>query len=173
MVMSLDGFIAKEDGTVDWLSASNEYADGKTLTSEDIDAFLDKIDCYLLGSHTYEHALDLGWPYGDKPVIVLTNRSLETDRKNVVFYSGDINNLVENELKAKYSNVWMGGGAEVTKALINKGLADELIVSIVPVILGGGTPFFSSIGKEYPLVLENVVAYDQGMVELTYSFAKK
>ena len=90
MVSSLDGFIAKNDGSVSWMHSTDTYEHGITLTDEAITAFLQKIDCYVLGSKTYEQALQLGWPYGEKPVIVLTHRSLTSDRKNVSFYEGDL-----------------------------------------------------------------------------------
>lgn len=81
MAASLDGFIARKDGGVDWLETSDEFADGDVLDLGFVQAFLRTIDCYVMGSRTYETALNLeakglGWPYGDKPVIVLTSRDL-------------------------------------------------------------------------------------------------
>src|SRR5690606_8625330 len=77
MVASLDGFIAKRDGTVDWLDTSDTYEGGAAMTPETVAAFLRTIDCYVMGSRTYETALDfeargLGWAYGDTPTFVLT-----------------------------------------------------------------------------------------------------
>ena len=77
MVASLDGFIARKDGRVDWLEAPDEFADGDTLDADFVQEFLKTIDCYVMGSRTYETALDfeakgLGWSYGDKPTFVLT-----------------------------------------------------------------------------------------------------
>ena len=172
MVSSLDGFIAKKDGSVSWLQSTDSYKKGITLTEEDVTEFIKAIDCYVMGSRTYEHALEIGWPYGDVPVIVLTNRDLTTDKENVEFYSGDLNNLVNKQLKPNYKNIWMVGGAMLTKDFIRLNLADDLIISIMPVILGDGTLFFDFIGKEQLLHLKDVTAYKDGMVELWYEIKK-
>ncbi len=172
MVSSLDGFIAKKDGSVSWLESTDNYEKGSTLTEEYIEAFLQSIDCYVMGSKTYEHALELGWPYGEKPVVVLTHRPLTTDRENVSFYAGDLHQLINNQLKPKYKHIWMAGGAELTKAFIRAKLADDIIVSILPIILGEGTLFFDFIGKEQKLHLKDATAYKDGMVELSYEILK-
>ena len=168
MVSSLDGFIAKEDNTVSWMQSTDHYEKGATLTEEDIATYLDGIDCYVMGSATYQNAVELGWPYGDVPVFVLTERDLESKKDSVEFYSGDLGTLVEGRLKSKYPNIWMVGGAKLAKQFIHKHLVDEIIISIVPIILGGGTLFFDYIGQEIPLHLKDVTPYEDGMVELTY-----
>src|SRR5450755_2245659 len=85
MVASLDGYIAKKDNSVSWFETSDNYENG--VTEEDAVEFLKSIDCYVMGSRTYEHALKLsksyGWVYGDVPTIVLTNRKLLIDRHNI------------------------------------------------------------------------------------------
>jgi dihydrofolate reductase len=85
---SLDGFIARKDGSVEWLETSDEYTDGETLRPEFVAALLKTIDCYVMGSRTYETALSFeakgfGWAYGDKPTFVLTNRNLPRTRDSV------------------------------------------------------------------------------------------
>ena len=92
MAASLDGFIARKDGGVDWLETSDEFADGDTIDPEVAEAFLRTIDCYVMGSRTYETALHFeangsGWVYGDKPVFVLTSRALPQTRDTIEFYS--------------------------------------------------------------------------------------
>src|SRR5215470_11747700 len=104
MAASLDGFIARKDGRVDWLETSDEFADGSTMDPEFVQAFLKTIDCYVMGSRTYETALHfeakgLGWSYGDKPVFVLTRRALPRTRDTVEFYSGDLTRLVNERLR--------------------------------------------------------------------------
>lgn len=99
MVSSLDGFIAKADGDVSWLHSTDNYENGVTLTDDYITEFVDSIDCYVMGSKTYEHALELGWAYGDKPVYVLTSRNLNTVRENVEFCSGDLAGLIKNRVR--------------------------------------------------------------------------
>lgn len=172
MVSSLDGFIAKKDGSVSWLHSKDNYEKGKTLSEEEIEAYLKSIDCYVMGSRTYEHALELGWPYGEVPVIVLTHRNLTSDRENVEFYSGDLDKLINDQLKPNYQYIWMVGGAMATKEFIRLGLADEIILSIMPIILGDGTLFFDYIGLEQDLHLKDVIAYKDGMVELSYELKK-
>ncbi|GAA4278371.1 dihydrofolate reductase family protein [Aquimarina mytili] len=172
MVSSLDGFIAKKDGDIGWMQSSDTYEKGITLTQEYIAEFLKSIDCYVMGSRTYEHALELGWPYGDVPVIVLTNRTLSTNKESVEFYVGDLSKLVNDRLKPKYQNIWLVGGAALTKDFIRLDLVDEIILSIMPVLLGDGTLFFDYIGQERLLHLKDVTAYKDGMVELSYEVRK-
>lgn len=167
MVSSLDGFIARKDGNISWMHSKDHFEKGKVLSDEDVTAFLEKIDCYVMGANTYGHALELGWPYGDTPVTVLTNRSLSSDKSTVQFRSGDLNNLVD-QLKSNYKNIWMIGGAQLTKAFIEQRLADEIVISIMPVILGEGIPFFDNICQQQDLHLNDATAYQDGMVELSY-----
>ena len=170
MVSSLDGYIAAKDNRVEWMNSKDRFDQGVTLSKEEITAFLENIDCYVMGSRTYEHALELGWPYGDTPVFVFTQRSLPKKYPNVHFLTGDLNQVMQTQLKSDHCNIWVVGGSNLIRQFIQFGLVDELIVTIVPVILGDGQPFFESIEKEQPLHLKNVRAYTNGMVELTYSF---
>ena len=172
MVSSLDGFIAKKDGDISWMSSTDSFEEGVELTDEYIAEFLKKIDCYVMGSRTYEHALELGWAYGDKPVFVLTNRDLPNTRETVEFYSGDLKKLVNDKLKPDYKGIWMVGGAETTKAFLRAKLVDEIVVSILPIILGDGTLFFDYIGQEQKLHLTDMTAFKDGMVELSYEIEK-
>ena len=172
MVASLDGFIEKKDRNVSWMDPSDTYEAGVTLSEDDIEEFIKSIDCYVMGARTYELALELGWPYGEVPVIVLTHRDLPADRKSVEFYAGELNALVNDRLKPNYRNIWMVGGAMLTKEFIRLQLADDIRLTIVPVILGDGTLFFDYIGQEVPLHLKDVTAYKNGMVELWYEIIK-
>ena len=173
MVSSLDGFIAKKDRSVTWLQSTDSYEKGVTLTEKDVTEFIKTIDCYVMGSRTYEHALELEWPYGDAPVVVLTQRDLLDDRENVEFYSGNLITLVNDQLKPKYTNIWLVGGAMLTQKFIRLKLADDLIISVMPVILGDGILFFDYIGQEQRLHLKDVTAYKDGMVELWYEIKKE
>ncbi|HNC44820.1 MAG TPA: dihydrofolate reductase, partial [Acidobacteriota bacterium] len=131
MVASLDGFIARKDGSVDWLETSDEFADGDTIDSEFVEAFLKTIDCYVMGSRTYETALGfeakgLGWSYGDKPTFVLTSRNLPRTRETVEFYSGDLTQLVNERLRPAFGSIWFVGGGTVSGECLRLGLADEI-----------------------------------------------
>ena len=171
MVSSLDGFIAKKDGSVSWLESSDSYEKG--VIGESAEEFIKTIDCFVMGSRTYELALTLGWPYGDVPTIVLTHRDLPADRENVEFYSGDLNKLVNDRLKPNYKNIWLVGGAMLAKDFIRLKLADDIRLSIMPIILGDGTLFLDNIGQEQALHLKDVTAYKNGLVELWYEIRKE
>ena len=174
MVSSLDGFIAKKDNSVSWFETTDSYEKG--VTEQDAEEFLKSIDCYVMGSRTYEHAWKLsksyGWAYGDVPTIVVTHRNLPIGRPNIKIYSGDLNKLVNERLKPKYKNVWVVGGAMLTKEFIRLNLADEIRQSILPIILGDGTRFFDRVKQEQALHLKDVTAYKNGMVELCYEIRK-
>ena len=174
MVSSLDGIIAKKDNSVSWFESTDNYENG--VAEENAEEFMKTIDCFVMGSRTYEHALELsknfGWAYGDVPTIVISHRNLPIDRKNIEIFSGDLNKLVNEELKPKYKNVWLVGGAMLAKDFIRLKLADEIRLSVIPIILGDGKPFFDHIGQEQPLHLKNMIAYKNGMVELSYEIRK-
>ncbi|WP_222707970.1 dihydrofolate reductase family protein [Flagellimonas hymeniacidonis] len=111
-------------GSVSWMKSTDTYELGVMLTDEYISEFLDSIDCYVMGSHTYEHALEVGWPYDETPVYVLTNRNLVNNKKNVEFCSGDLKKLIDGQLKSNHRNIWMVGGALLTKECLLLKLAD-------------------------------------------------
>src|SRR3954462_12265034 len=104
MAASLDGFIARKDGSTSWLETADEYPDGESMDPEFVKAFLATIDCYVMGSRTYETALGFeakgfGWAYGDKPVFVLTTRSLSKGRDTIEFVCGDLVQFIDQRLK--------------------------------------------------------------------------
>lgn len=176
MVSSLDGFIAKEDNGVSWFETADHYEKGVEYTEQQTKEFLKTIDCYVMGAKTYEHAVALsknyGWAYGDVPTVVTTHKNLEAISPNIEMYSGDLDKLVNEKLKPNYKNIWVVGGAKLVKDFIRLKLADEIRLSILPVILGGGTPFFEGIEQEQALHLKNATAYKTGMVELHYEIKK-
>jgi dihydrofolate reductase len=111
MVASLDGFIARKDGSTGWMETADEFAGGDTMDPEFVEAFLQTIDCYVMGSRTYETALGfeakgLGWAYGDKPTFVLTHRELPRTRETVEFYAGDLAQLVNERLRPTFRTIW-------------------------------------------------------------------
>jgi dihydrofolate reductase len=138
MAASLDGFIARKDGRVDWLETSDEFIGGETMDPGPAEAFLKTIDCYVMGSRTYETALSfdakgLGWAYGDKPTFVLTRRELPRTRDTVEFYSGDLTQFVNGRLRPTFRNIWFVGGGVVSGECLRLGLADEVRYSILPI----------------------------------------
>ncbi len=173
MAASLDGFIARKDGSVDWLETSDHFADGDAMDPGFVEAFLKTIDCYVMGSRTYETALrfeaqGLGWSYGDKPIFVLTTRVLPRTRDSVEFYSGDLGEFVNGRLRPRFRSIWFVGGGMVSAECLRLGLADEIRYAILPVLIGDGIPFFERLEGDVPLHLAEVKAYKSGMVELRY-----
>jgi dihydrofolate reductase len=173
MAASLDGFIARKDGRVDWLETADEFAGGDSLDPSHVEAFLKTIDCYVMGARTYETALNfetkgLGWSYGDKPTFVLTTRDLPRTRPTVEFYSGDLSKFVNEQLRPAFGSIWFVGGGAVSGECLRRGLADEIRYSILPILIGDGIPFFEKLGRDVILHLAEVKAYKSGIVELRY-----
>jgi len=177
MAASLDGFIARKDGRVDWLETSDEFAGGDTLDAGFVEAFLETIDCYVMGSRTYETALrfetqGFGWAYGDKPVFVLTSRELPRIRETIEFYSGDLTRFVNERLRPAFRSIWFVGGGVVSGECLRLGLADEVRYSVLPVLIGSGIRFFENLDRDIALHLVEVKAYQSGTVGLCYQVRK-
>src|SRR5262249_16167104 len=131
MAASLDGFIARKDGSVDWLETSDEFVGGGTLDPGFGEAVLQRIECYVMGLRRYETALNfeakgLGWSYGDKPTFVLTRREPPRIRDTVEFYSGDLAQFVNGRLRPTFRSIWFVGGGVVSAECLRLGLADEV-----------------------------------------------
>ncbi|HUR21835.1 MAG TPA: dihydrofolate reductase family protein [Vicinamibacterales bacterium] len=173
MAASLDGFIARKDGRVDWLETSDEFAGGDTMDPGTVEAFLKTIDCYVMGSHTYETALGFeakgfGWAYGNTPTFVLTSRKLPRTRETIEFHSGDLTQFVNERLRPRFRNIWFVGGGMVSAECLRLGLADEVRYSLLPIVIGDGIHFFEKLDKDVALHLTEVKAYKSGMVALRY-----
>ena len=173
MVASLDGFIARRDGRVDWLETFDEFVGGDTMDPEYIEGFLKTIDCYVMGSRTYETAIHFeaqgfGWAYGNKPTFVLTSRDLSRTRESVEFHSGGLAQFVNGRLRPRFRAIWFVGGGAVSGECLRLGLADEVRYSIVPILIGDGISFFEKLDRDIPLHLTEVKAYKSGMVALRY-----
>lgn len=167
VVSSLDGFIARKDNTVSWMDSPDGVYEKGVSEGDAVDA-IEPIDCFVLGSLTYEHALELGWPYDDITTFVLTSRQMSSTRKSVQFYSGDIKRLVDEILTPRYRNIWVVGGAVLSQSFLRMGLVDEIRLTIAPVLLGGGLRLFNDFGEETQWQLKDVVAYKNGFVALAY-----
>ena len=177
MAASLDGFIARKDGRVDWLETSDEFAGGQKMEPGFVEAFLETIDCYVMGSRTYETALNFeskgfGWSYGDKPTFVLTRRDLPQTRDSVEFYAGDLPRFVNERLRPNFRSIWFVGGGSLSGECLRLGLADEVRYSIVPILIGEGVSFFEQLDRDVALHLCEVNAYVNGIVELRYEVVK-
>jgi dihydrofolate reductase len=155
------------------METSDEFAGGETLDAGFVEAFLKTIDCYVMGSRTYETALSfeakgLGWAYGDKPVFVLTSRDLARVRETVEFYAGDLPQFVNERLRPNFRSIWFVGGGVVSGECLRLGLADEVRYSILPILIGDGIKFFENLDRDIVLHLVEVKGYKSGFVELCY-----
>ncbi len=174
MVTSLDGFIAKKDNSVGWFETTSPYEKGEEWQGPG--DFMKSVDCYVMGAGTYEHAFELSkeyyWAYGDTPTLVVTHRDLPKVKPHIEFYAGNLHTLVGERLRPRYKNIWVVGGAALANEFLRLGLADELRLAILPILLGEGLPFFDGAGKENNLRLLDVKAYNTGLVELHYEIKK-
>jgi len=177
MAASLDGFIARKDGSVDWLETADRFEGGEVMAPDAVAAFLRTIGCYVMGARTYETALGfeakgLGWSYGDKPTFVLTHRELRRTRSTVELYAGDLQRLVE-ELRPRFRSIWFVGGGAVAGECLRRGLADELRYSVLPVLIGDGIAFFDRLDRDVALHLLEAKAYESGMLALRYEVMRE
>ncbi len=174
MVASLDGYIAKKDNSVDWFETTSPYEKG--VEWQGPGDFMKAVDCYVMGAGTYEHACELAkeyyWAYGDTPTVVVTHRDLPRVKPHIEFYAGDLVELVQQKLVPRYTNIWVVGGAGLANEFLRQGLADEIRLAILPILLGKGLPFFDGAGKENALRLLDATAYKTGLVELHYEIDK-
>lgn len=147
------------------------------MSPGDVSAFLATIDCYVMGSKTYETALGfeargLGWAYGDTPTYVLTRRQLSKARDSVHFVNAELITFFRDTLAPAHTNIWIAGGGRLAAECLRLGLADEVRYSIAPVVIGDGIRFFEGLDVDVPLHLVESKAYATGMVALRYDVKK-
>lgn len=167
---SLDGFIAREDGSIDWLTQYEKDSEKNSETDYGYSEFYASIGTVLMGRKTYEQVLGFGnWPYSEKKTYVFT-RQKETLRReqNVEFFSGNIEDFVSQLKKNTGEDIWLVGGSQLIKAFLEGNLVQDMMIFVVPIILGGGIPLFDQIGKEIKLTSGKVEKYDSGLVKLEY-----
>lgn len=164
---SLDGYIAKEDGSVDWLTEESPDISENAGYS----AFLERVDTILMGYRTYRQiAAELSpgkWPYEGKDVCVLTH-SPEPDRKGIRFVNEKIDSLLGELTASDGKDIWICGGADVVKQCMEHRCIDIYHITVIPRLLGKGIPLFDGSGREEILKLISSKSYS-GMVEMIYS----
>lgn len=159
---SIDGYIARRDGSLDWLDCAGGFDDDYGLQK-----LLDSIDGVILGRHTYEVAAPVSdWPYKGKRIVVLSN-SLNTVREEAELFSGDLRTLVSQLHSDGVRHVWIDGGKTISQFL-NLRIVDSITLSVIPVILGDGMPLFNAIGQEIPCRLISSQSYPSGLVQINY-----
>ncbi len=160
LAMSLDGFISRPDGAVDWLDA---YA----APPEEYEAFLASVDTILVGRATYDLVLSFPeWPYGARRVVVLTHRP-PPPRHGETFLAGEPGPVLERLAASGSRSVYVDGGAVVSQFLA-AGLVDELTVTIVPIVLGAGRRLFQGALPERKLSVAATQTHPSGLVRITF-----
>ena len=161
---SVDGYIAGPDDDLGFLSTvdkpGEDYGYG---------AFIDTVDTVILGRRTYDWVMKHvnTFPHADKESYIIT-RTPRPAIGNINFYTGDLTALVSRLKQKAGKNIFCDGGAEVVHALLKENLIDELIISIVPVLLGGGTRLFKDGRPKFEMELISTQSFDTGLTQIHY-----
>jgi dihydrofolate reductase len=161
---SLDGYIAKPDGDIGWLSAVEAppedygYAD-----------FVKTVDTIIMGRKTYDKVLSFGipWPHEGRKCYVLSGTRSGSD-ENVEFFNGEVSDLITRIRQTPGQNIYCDGGAEVVHELMQRDLIDRYVISIIPVLLGDGIALFKPGRPQHNLKLLHSTAYPSGLVQVHY-----
>ena len=177
---TLDGYIAAPDDDLDWLTGYEGSYEGDDAEAGPMsegggyDAFYEGVGALVSGSTTYEWVLERleKWPYTGKPCWILSSRDLpkpEGHEDEVRIVNAPVEHIHDQVLEsAGERNLWVLGGGKVASQYAAAGLLDELLLTVVPVVLGDGTPLFTEGVPGGPMKLTGTTAYRTGMVELRY-----
>jgi dihydrofolate reductase len=183
---TLDGYIADRDDGIEWLTGYEGSYDGPEAEGAPMgeggsyESFYADVGALVSGSVTYEWVLEhMGgdsWPYEGKPWFVLSSRDLPVpggEGIDVRVVSGDIEDMHGEMLEAAGGrNLWVVGGGNLASQFADAGLLDEVIVTVVPVVLGEGKPLFERALPGGPMQLTETHVYGTGMVGLTYEIKR-
>jgi dihydrofolate reductase len=159
---SIDGYIARKNGDVDWLLTDGDYG---------YKNFYDSIDTTLTGHNTYKQVLSFDeFPYADKTNYIFGKPENTEDKNPVTFVSRDIINFVSQLKKERGKKIWLVGGGQLNTTLWNANLIDEIVLSVHPIVLGEGIPLFSGNPKEKGLKLKQTDSFENGLIQTTYRF---
>jgi len=170
---SLDGFIARENGDLDWLSGSDGASDDGENDSEDFgfNAFMESVDVLVMGRNTYEKVLTFGqWPYGRKRVVILSNTLTQNSDelpKTVEFRSGLPAQLVKDLQKSGAQHLYIDGGKTI-QGFLNAGLIHEITITKIPVLIGSGIPLFGPVHEDVKLQHIETHSFPNGFVQSKY-----
>ncbi len=167
IAMSLDGFIADEQGKVGWLLGEDAGYPG----DYGYEAFARNVDTVIMGRKTYDQIVtELSpdtWVYGGMKTYVLTHEKRKDRGEKIIFFSGRTSELVETLKKESGKDIWVCGGSEVVRELMGEDLIDEYRLSVMPVILGGGIRLFLGNHSSMYLHLKES-RVENGVVCFTY-----
>lgn len=159
---SLDGYIARKDGSIDWLPSPESGVEAGSY-----DHFFSSTSALIMGATTYEQVLSFGdWVYGAKPCYVLTSRPFKPANDSVNFVS-DLDELLRMIDVKKYPQIWLMGGAKTIQGFWQKQLIRQLIITVIPIVLGSGISLYDCL-PETKLKLQNMRTGGDGTVELRY-----
>ena len=165
---SLDGYIARENGDVDWLSAYDSATEDYGYN-----AFYESVDAVMMGRRSYEQIKGFGeWPYAGKTCYVFSNTLHDGIDKNVNIVNQQPEEFVHSDTYQSHQNIWLLGGAKLAAAFLNHQLIDELIISITPILLSRGIPLFIDAPENH-LNLLNSTSYESGIVQVHYAMNKQ
>jgi dihydrofolate reductase len=178
---SLDGFIAEADDSLAWLLNYEGSFEGDAVEpgprgeGGGYERFYEGVGALISGATTYEFVLhhlaeDSEWPYKGKPYWVLSSRDLPVPKgEDVRIVNAKVADLYDQMITAAGErNLWIVGGGNVASQFADEGLLDEVLVTVVPVVLGAGKPLFDHRLPGGPMQLMGTRAFDTGMVELRY-----
>jgi dihydrofolate reductase len=164
---SLDGFIAREDGAIDWLCESSDQPG----EDDGYQAFFDSVDALVMGRNTYDLVRGFdAWPYGTKPVIVLTSRPLDIPdelRDRISTLSGAPTEIARRLSERGLKHVYVDGGKTI-QGFLTAGLIQRMTITRVPVLIGTGIPLFGAVPHDIELRHVETRTYDNGLVQSTY-----
>ena len=167
IAMSLDGYIARENGDIAWLHEVDNPEGSDFGYSE----FIKRIDTLLMGRKTYDivTGFDLPWPYDDKKCYVVSRTpDLEINTPDTQVISGLDQKAVSRLKQDSRKNIWLMGGGDLVTHCLTRGLIDECIICIIPRILGKGIPLFPGNPPDTLMELQDCTTYTGGAVILTY-----
>jgi dihydrofolate reductase len=162
--MTLDGFIAGKNDDLSWLEPYMGVDYGYK-------EFYDGIGAIILGKRTYDHIVrNWDWPYGNIPAFILSSAELGDVPKGaeVIKVEGDIADVLARAKARTDKDIWIGGGAHVMQEFLNKQLADELHLTLVPTMIGEGVRLLDNVRTADALKLKQTTTYDKGLVQLIY-----
>jgi dihydrofolate reductase len=162
---SLDNYIARKNGSVDWLFHDQDYG---------YKEFYNSIDTIIMGNNIYTQILEFGdFPYKEKTNFVFTRNKTLLKTKDVRFISQNIKSFLIKLKEIKGKNIWLVGGSQINTLLLNNSLIDEMIIFIHPIVLGEGIPLFSEKYNQNKLKLIETKEFSSGLVQLSYRFTEK
>lgn len=168
IAISLDGFIARENGGIDWLDGANGES---TDTDYGYEAFMATVDVLVMGRNTFDQVEKFSqWPYGKKRVVVLTNRRLDPPAATVEARSGKPIDVIRDLSSEGVEQIYVDGGLTV-QSFLRVGLIQQIIVTRLPILLGSGIPLFGPLDKDIALRHIETTSYSSGLVQSRYEVA--